>query len=46
MEPLLKEAKKRNPLNFAGCPNSLTDLSLQWTEVHHIVKTRAGDFAV
>jgi len=29
-----------------GAPNSPTDLSRQWAEVRHIVRTRGGDIAV
>jgi len=40
-------AKTRNALKFALVPqNSGTDLSRQWAEVHHIMRTCAGNIAV
>ena len=45
--PCSNDAKTRNPLTFCwGAPNSPTDLSRYWTEVHHIMKTCGGGIAV
>ena len=38
--PCSNPAKTRNPLKFAGVPpNYRIDLSRQWAEVHHIMRT-------
>ena len=44
--PCSNAAKIRNPLKFAGAPNSPTDLSRQYAEVHHTVRTCEADIAV
>jgi len=46
--PCSNAAKMRNPLKFAGVPQTpaRTDLSRSWAEVHHVVRTYGGDTAV
>ena len=45
--PCSNAAKTRNPLKFAGVPpNWPTDLSRQYAEVHHIMRTYGGGIDV
>jgi len=43
--PALNDAKTRNPLKFAGVPQTTEPISAASGKVHHIVRSCGGDIA-